>query len=75
VLAVLDAPRVDALERAVGSPEREHQPVHAVAGLDDVEQALGVTGGLSGAVEILIDEVEHAACLSHADSPQELRQV
>ncbi len=59
VMAVLDAPAVDDLDRAVGAPEREVEAVDAVAAANLCQQAFGVVGEAGGVVEVsghLIEE-------------------
>src|SRR5690606_33230819 len=65
-MAVLDPPRIDRLERAILPSKREGEPIDAVAGLDDVEQAAGIAGADRAPIEIAVDEVEHAASVRHA---------
>ena len=70
----LDAPGVDAFERTVGPTKREGNAVDAVAGLDDVEQPLRVARRRGSPIEVLVDEVEHAA-LGHAEPSECLRST
>ena len=60
VLAVLGAPGVDDLDRAVVAPHREAEAVDAVAGLDLVEQHRLVLGERGRPVEVVVDLLEEA---------------
>ena len=49
-----------------GRRNGKRDPVDAVARLDDVEQPLRIVGRRGGTIEVLVDEIEHAAGMGHA---------